>query len=253
MMIYSIVRVQKCAHTMSQSASSPNAVITESPFLTSASSLNSSSLLHDTEASESSRNKSSFFTSYNNKVLSNKRTCGCLGFILLSCFVGLLLYVLLQKTNKAGPNDKKKQTVRRVTCYKRLPRSPLISHVSHRDLTTHACAPPFIPFSLFFPQRVVINTWWRNATEATFEALMANYSALDSAIEGCVAAEIAQGYGDHTVGPDGSPDTNGETTLDAMIVSGVLTCVHGHALFSYSSINTSPEHSPSPFSSSSFL
>jgi hypothetical protein len=53
---------------------------------------------------------------------------------------------------------------------------------------------------------------------------MANYSALDSAIEGCIAAEIAQGYGDHTVGPDGSPDTNGETTLDAMIVSGGLTC-----------------------------
>ena len=56
---------------------------------------------------------------------------------------------------------------------------------------------------------------------ATLEHLLANYSALDSAIEGCVAAEINQGFGDHTVGPNGSPDTSGETTLDALIVSGL--------------------------------
>lgn len=88
------------------------------------------------------------------------------------------------------------------------------------------------PISLpLFPQRVVINTWWRNATEATFEALMANYSALDAAIEGCVAAETAQGYGDHTVGPNGSPDTNGETTLDAMIVSRFDVCDRDHCFF----------------------
>lgn len=94
---------------MSQSASSPHVVTSESPFLTSTSSLNSSSLLQDNDEAASSRNKSSFTSS---KVLSNKRACGCLGFILLSCLVGLLLYVLLQKTTKAGPNNKKKQTVR---------------------------------------------------------------------------------------------------------------------------------------------
>ena len=66
--------------------------------------------------------------------------------------------------------------------------------------------------------RVVINTWWPGATNATYQALVANWSALDAAIEGCVAAETSWGFGDHTVGPNGSPDTNGETTLDALIV-----------------------------------
>lgn len=66
--------------------------------------------------------------------------------------------------------------------------------------------------------RVVVNTWWPGATDATFAALANDMSALDAAIAGAVDAEVNEGYGDHTVGPNGSPDTNGETTLDALIV-----------------------------------
>lgn len=64
--------------------------------------------------------------------------------------------------------------------------------------------------------RVVINTWWPGPTDAAFDALAGRMSALDSAIAGAINAE--ENMYDHTVGPDGSPDTNGETTLDALIV-----------------------------------
>lgn len=64
--------------------------------------------------------------------------------------------------------------------------------------------------------RVVINTWWPGPTDAAYSALAGRMSALDSAIAGAINAE--KNMYDHTVGPDGSPDTNGETTLDALIV-----------------------------------
>jgi isoaspartyl peptidase/L-asparaginase-like protein (Ntn-hydrolase superfamily) len=37
---------------------------------------------------------------------------------------------------------------------------------------------------------------------------------------GCEAAESSFAWGDHTVGPDGSPDFTGETTLDALLCDG---------------------------------
>ncbi|CEG40840.1 n-(beta-n-acetylglucosaminyl)-l [Plasmopara halstedii] len=74
------------------------------------------------------------------------------------------------------------------------------------------------------PQRgaVVINTWpFVNATRAGFQALQGrggNSSALDAITRGCNRCEIDQC--DFTVGYGGSPDSNGETTLDAMILDG---------------------------------
>lgn len=69
---------------------------------------------------------------------------------------------------------------------------------------------------------VVINTWpFTNATRAAFAALTTSASAhahLDAIIAGCDRCEVEQC--DFTVGYGGSPDTTGETTLDAMILDG---------------------------------
>lgn len=67
---------------------------------------------------------------------------------------------------------------------------------------------------------VVVNTWWPGASSAAYALLETNYSALDAATAGCVAAEQSFAWGDHTVGPDGSPDFSGETTLDALLCDG---------------------------------
>ncbi len=68
--------------------------------------------------------------------------------------------------------------------------------------------------------RVVVNTWWPGAAVAAYGLLSRNFSAVDSAVAGCVDAESRFAYGDHTVGPDGSPDFSGETTLDALLCDG---------------------------------
>ncbi|CAH0492983.1 unnamed protein product [Peronospora farinosa] len=74
------------------------------------------------------------------------------------------------------------------------------------------------------PQRgvVVINTWpFVNATRAGFQALQKSSSrshALDAITRGCNRCEVDQC--DFTVGYGGSPDSSGETTLDAMILDG---------------------------------
>ncbi|KAL3665953.1 hypothetical protein V7S43_008752 [Phytophthora oleae] len=73
------------------------------------------------------------------------------------------------------------------------------------------------------PQRgvVVINTWpFVNATRAGFQALHGpgHSHALDAITQGCNRCEVDQC--DFTVGFGGSPDSNGETTLDAMILDG---------------------------------
>ncbi|OWZ16761.1 N(4)-(Beta-N-acetylglucosaminyl)-L-asparaginase [Phytophthora megakarya] len=75
------------------------------------------------------------------------------------------------------------------------------------------------------PQRgvVVINTWpFVNATRAGFQALHRSGNsrshALDAITRGCNRCEVDQC--DYTVGYGGSPDSNGETTLDAMILDG---------------------------------
>jgi N4-(beta-N-acetylglucosaminyl)-L-asparaginase len=66
---------------------------------------------------------------------------------------------------------------------------------------------------------VVINTWpFVNATRAGFKALHGRGSALDAITRGCNRCEVDQC--DFTVGYGGSPDSNGETTLDAMILDG---------------------------------
>ncbi|KAK4318634.1 hypothetical protein Pmani_010381 [Petrolisthes manimaculis] len=67
---------------------------------------------------------------------------------------------------------------------------------------------------------LVINTWsFTNATEKAWDILFNKRgSALDAVEQGCTVCEVEQCDG--TVGYGGSPDENGETTLDAMIMDG---------------------------------
>ena len=76
----------------------------------------------------------------------------------------------------------------------------------------------------------VINTWvpngYSNATANAWTKLSAGGSALDAIEHGCNWCESLQPYSNYTCGCDGtvglggSPDQNGETTLDAMIMDG---------------------------------
>uniref|UniRef100_A0A8C5PY22 N(4)-(Beta-N-acetylglucosaminyl)-L-asparaginase n=1 Tax=Leptobrachium leishanense TaxID=445787 RepID=A0A8C5PY22_9ANUR len=66
---------------------------------------------------------------------------------------------------------------------------------------------------------LVINTWsFTSAAEAAWKVLELGGSALDAVEKGCTQCEIDQCDG--SVGYGGSPDENGETTLDAMIMNG---------------------------------
>ena len=66
---------------------------------------------------------------------------------------------------------------------------------------------------------VVITTWgFHNATVKAWDILKNGGSAFDAIEEGCTVCEEEQC--DRTVGYGGSPDENGETTLDAMIMDG---------------------------------
>ncbi|KAM4709266.1 N(4)-(beta-N-acetylglucosaminyl)-L-asparaginase [Discoglossus pictus] len=66
---------------------------------------------------------------------------------------------------------------------------------------------------------LVVNTWtFRSAAEAAWRVLEAGGSVLDAVERGCTQCEIDQCDG--SVGYGGSPDENGETTLDAMIMNG---------------------------------
>lgn len=66
---------------------------------------------------------------------------------------------------------------------------------------------------------LVINTWaFQEANEAAWSTLLQGHTALDALVEGCSKCEELQCDG--TVGFGGSPDENGETTLDAMIMDG---------------------------------
>lgn len=51
-----------------------------------------------------------------------------------------------------------------------------------------------------------------------WSTLLNNGSAVDAVVSGCSQCEADQCRG--TVGPNGSPDEEGETTLDAMIMDG---------------------------------
>ncbi|XP_053685340.1 N(4)-(Beta-N-acetylglucosaminyl)-L-asparaginase [Sabethes cyaneus] len=67
---------------------------------------------------------------------------------------------------------------------------------------------------------LVINTWaFTNATLRAHQSLtVGEFAAIDALVEGCSVCEREQCDG--TVGYGGSPDENGETTLDAMIMDG---------------------------------
>lgn len=66
---------------------------------------------------------------------------------------------------------------------------------------------------------IVINTWaFLNSTEEAWKVLINGGNAIDAVEIGCATCEKLQCDG--TVGFGGSPDENGETTLDAMIMNG---------------------------------
>ncbi|VDI49120.1 N4-(beta-N-acetylglucosaminyl)-L-asparaginase [Mytilus galloprovincialis] len=67
---------------------------------------------------------------------------------------------------------------------------------------------------------VVINTWpFTNATAAAWNTLVNKKGSIyDALVDGCSVCEIERCDG--SVGPGGSPDENGETTLDAMVMNG---------------------------------
>ena len=70
------------------------------------------------------------------------------------------------------------------------------------------------------PFPVVITTWeFKNATTKAWEVLKDGGSAFDAIEQGCSVCEEEQC--DFTVGYGGSPDENGETTLDAMMMDGL--------------------------------
>ncbi|GIY84509.1 n(4)-(Beta-N-acetylglucosaminyl)-L-asparaginase, partial [Caerostris extrusa] len=76
--------------------------------------------------------------------------------------------------------------------------------------------------------QLVINTWpFTNGTAKAWDVISKGGSALDAVESGCSQCEIEQC--DHTVGYGGSPDENGETTLDAMIMDGPTHNVGGVA------------------------
>eukprot|EP00755_Sulcionema_specki_P003800 Sspe_Gene.28497::Locus_12971_Transcript_1_2_Confidence_0.400_Length_1758::g.28497::m.28497/K01444/AGA, aspG; N4-(beta-N-acetylglucosaminyl)-L-asparaginase len=65
----------------------------------------------------------------------------------------------------------------------------------------------------------VINTWgFTSATEKAWHIVRHGGDGLDAVEEGCHVCEVERCDG--TVGWGGSEDTNGETTLDAMIMDG---------------------------------
>ncbi|OQR70282.1 putative N(4)-(beta-N-acetylglucosaminyl)-L-asparaginase GG24090-like [Tropilaelaps mercedesae] len=66
---------------------------------------------------------------------------------------------------------------------------------------------------------VVVNTWgFQAATREAWRTLLKGGNSLDAVEEGCSRCEYLQCDG--TVGYGGSPDENGETTLDALIMYG---------------------------------
>jgi len=69
---------------------------------------------------------------------------------------------------------------------------------------------------------IVVNTWpFTAATLAAYKQLTSSVDSdpIDAVVAGCSKAEELQV--DFTVGWGGSPDENGETTLDALVMSGI--------------------------------
>ncbi|KAL5569855.1 hypothetical protein UlMin_026430 [Ulmus minor] len=66
---------------------------------------------------------------------------------------------------------------------------------------------------------VVVSTWpFVEAVRAAWRAVDSGFSAVHSVVEGCSTCEELRCDG--TVGPGGSPDENGETTIDALVMDG---------------------------------
>ncbi|XP_076252467.1 N(4)-(Beta-N-acetylglucosaminyl)-L-asparaginase-like [Rhynchophorus ferrugineus] len=66
---------------------------------------------------------------------------------------------------------------------------------------------------------VVINTWaFTKATENAWNTLIKEDDSISALVDGCKTCQDLQC--DYTVGYGGSPDENGETTLDALIFDG---------------------------------
>mmetsp|Transcript_1800 Transcript_1800/g.6433 ORF Transcript_1800/g.6433 Transcript_1800/m.6433 type:complete len:227 (+) Transcript_1800:105-785(+) len=66
--------------------------------------------------------------------------------------------------------------------------------------------------------QMVVATWFPEAVDWGYEALLGGGAALDAVEQGCALCEVLQCDG--TVGYGGSPDERGETTLDALIMDG---------------------------------
>ncbi|KAJ0970627.1 hypothetical protein J5N97_018586 [Dioscorea zingiberensis] len=66
---------------------------------------------------------------------------------------------------------------------------------------------------------VVVSTWpFVHAVRAAWRSAYGGAPAVDAAVDGCSKCEVLRCDG--TVGPGGSPDENGETTLDALVMNG---------------------------------
>ncbi|XP_011621176.2 probable isoaspartyl peptidase/L-asparaginase 3 isoform X2 [Amborella trichopoda] len=72
---------------------------------------------------------------------------------------------------------------------------------------------------------------FKEAVRAAWKAVDRGLSALDIVVEGCSACEELRCDG--TVGPGGSPDENGETTIDAMVMDGTTMEVGAVAVMRY--------------------
>ncbi|XP_042055724.1 probable isoaspartyl peptidase/L-asparaginase 3 [Salvia splendens] len=79
---------------------------------------------------------------------------------------------------------------------------------------------------------LVVSTWpFKEAVRAAWRTAESGLSAIDAVVEGCSACELLRCDG--TVGPGGSPDENGETTIDAMVMNGVTMEVGAVAAMRY--------------------
>ncbi|XP_075664064.1 putative isoaspartyl peptidase/L-asparaginase 3 isoform X1 [Castanea sativa] len=79
---------------------------------------------------------------------------------------------------------------------------------------------------------LVVSTWpFLDAVRAGWRAVDSGLSAVDAVVEGCSACEELRCDG--TVGPGGSPDENGETTIDALVMDGVTMEVGAVAAMRY--------------------
>ncbi|KAF5199814.1 N(4)-(Beta-N-acetylglucosaminyl)-L-asparaginase [Thalictrum thalictroides] len=79
---------------------------------------------------------------------------------------------------------------------------------------------------------LVVSTWpFVEAVRSAWRAVENGLSAVDSVVEGCSACEELRCDG--TVGPGGSPDENGETTIDALVMDGTTMEVGAVAAMRY--------------------